>query len=363
VFHPLAGADLRTLCAVLYRNGGAAPRRAHVAAIALGTAVLRLPFTVTERAALAWRLRREPNLPAPVFIIGHWRSGTTHLANVLSRSPRFGILPPIAVGLPWEGLSLARLIGPTIERYMPRNRLIDDLALTPDSPQEDELALANMTPLSYYHGIYFPRALEANFDRGLFLDGCQEAQIQAWARALRHYVAKMTLHQGRRPLLIRNPVYSTRIPLLRALWPDAKFVHIYRNPYAVYDSSRRMFATLLRELALQDAPFDVDALVLRTYPRLMTQLLDDAAALPGESFAEIRFETFRQTPMRELERVFGELGLPGFTEAREGFSRYLTSVSGYRTATHRLKPADLDRVAGSWRYFIDRWGYDAPRGA
>ena len=361
VFHPLAGADLPTLCTVLYRNGGAAPRRAHVAAVALGSAVLRLPFTLAERAALAWRLSREPPLPAPVFIVGHWRSGTTHLANVLSRSHRFGILPPIAVGLPWEALGLARLIGPTIERYVPRNRLIDDLALTPDSPQEDELALANMTPLSYYHGIYFPRALEANFDRGLFLDGCSEAQIQAWARALRQYVAKMTLHQGRRPLLIRNPVYSTRIPLLRALWPDARFIHIHRNPYAVYDSSRRMFATLFRELALQDSPLDVDALVLRTYPRLMTRLLDDAATLPRGSFAEIRFETFQQAPLRELERVFRDLALPGFAEAREGYSRYLESVSGYRTAAHRLSPAELDRVAKSWRYFIEHWGYDVPR--
>ncbi|MBV8613928.1 MAG: sulfotransferase, partial [Acetobacteraceae bacterium] len=232
-----------------------------------------------------------------------------------------------------------------------------------DSPQEDELALANMTPLSYYHGIYFPRALETNFDRGLFLDACPETQTEAWTRALRQYVAKMTLHQGHRPLLIRNPVYSTRIPLLRALWPEARFIHIHRNPYAVYDSSRRMFATLLRELALQDAPFDVDALVLRTYPRLMARLLDDAATLPGGSFAEIRFETFRQAPLRELERVFRELGLPGFSEARAGFSRYLESVNGYRTAAHRLPPAELERVAGSWRYFIDRWGYDVPRDA
>ncbi len=363
VFHPLAGADLRTLCAVLYRNGGVAPHRAHVAVIALGSAALRLPFTVGEHVALAWKLRREPELPAPVFIIGHWRSGTTHLANVLSRSPRFGILPPIAVGLPWQALGLARLIGPTIEQYLPGDRLIDAVALAPDLPQEDELALANMTPLSYYHGLYFPRMLERNFERGLFFDGCSEARIQAWARALRQFVAKMTLHQGHRPLLIRNPVYSTRIPLLRALWPGAKFIHIHRNPYVVYDSSRRMFATLLRELALQDAACDVDTLVLRTYPRLMTRLLDDAATLPANSFTEIRFETFRQAPLRELERVFRELDLPGFAEARKGFERYLTSVSGYRTAVHRLQPADLDRIARSWERFITHWDYGVPPAA
>lgn len=368
MFHPLAGADLRTLCAVLSRGGGVSPRRAHAAAVALCTAVLRLPFTAAEGAALAVWLRRAatrgPPLPAPVFVVGHWRSGTTHLANVLSRSPGFGILPPISVGLPWEALGLARLVAPFVEQFLPRNRLIDDVSLAPDLPQEDELALANMTPLSYYHGIYFPRALEANFERGLFFDGCTAAEVQAWAEALRLYVAKMTLHQGRRPLLIRNPVYSTRIPLLRTLWPDAKFIHIHRNPYVVHASSRRMFATLLRELALQDAPSaDVDALVLRTYPRLMTRLVEDAAALPAGSFAEVRYETFRQDPLRELERVYGELGLPGFAQARGDFAGYLASVSGYRTAAHRWASADLGRVARAWAPFIERWGYGVPSGA
>ena len=360
LFHPLAGADLRTLCAVLSRNGGVSPSRAHVAAIALCSAALRLPFTLAEHAALARRLRGQPNLPAPIFIIGHWRSGTTHLANVLSRSPRFGILSPVAVGLPWEALSLARLIGSHIERHLPPNRLIDDIALARDLPQEDELALANMTPLSFYHGIYFPSALEANFECGLFLDGCPEARIEAWTKALRQYMAKMTLREGRRPLLIRNPVYSTRIPLLRALWPDARFIHIHRNPFLVYASSRRMFATLLRELSLQDAAPDLDGLVLRTYPRLMAQLLKDAATLPAGSFTEIRYETFRQNPLGELERVLDELDLPGFAEAREEFARYLASVSGYRPAAHRLKPADLDRVSAAWAPFIERWSYSVP---
>jgi hypothetical protein len=148
LFHPLAGAYLRTLCAVLYRNGGVAPSRVHVAAIALCSAALHLPFTFSERAALARRLRREPKPPAPLFMIGHWRSGTTHLANILSRSSRFGVLPPIAVGLPWEALGLARLIGPRIERHLPPDRLIDAMALAPDLPQEDELALASPPPSS-----------------------------------------------------------------------------------------------------------------------------------------------------------------------------------------------------------------------
>jgi hypothetical protein len=88
----------------------------------------------------------------------------------------------------------------------------------------------------------------------------------------------MTIHQGRRPLLIRNPVHSARIAMLHSIWPDAKFIHIHRNPFDVHASAVRMFATLLSELSVQDRPIDTNDLVLETYPRLMTALLEDAGA-------------------------------------------------------------------------------------
>jgi hypothetical protein len=51
----------------------------------------------------------------PVFIIGHMRSGTIHLHNVLSRAERFTTVPPLFAGMPWEVFSLARLVRPLIE--------------------------------------------------------------------------------------------------------------------------------------------------------------------------------------------------------------------------------------------------------
>lgn len=360
LFHPLSGADPLTLGRVLACSGGVSPGRAHVAAVALGMVLLRLPFTLAEEAAFEFMLRRAPPLPAPVFIVGHWRSGTTHLANMLSRSPVFGILPPISVGLPWEALGLARVVRPFIEQFYPRTRLIDDIALASHLPQEDELALANMSSLSPIHGLYFPRRMQSYFDRGIFFDGVGARDIRAWSRVLRRYVAKMTLLQGGRPLLIRNPVNAARIPQLRAIWPDARFIHIHRNPHTVQASSRRMFAVLIRELSLQEAQADVPALVRHVYPRLMTRLIADSAALPPGSFTEIRYERFRKAPVAELERVHAELGLPGFGDARAAFQSYGESVSGHRQAEHRIEPAQLAWTREHCAPFLARWDYQSP---
>ena len=113
-FHPLVGADPKTLRWALSSHGPVAKRRrAAVWATRFGAAYRR-PFMALEKARVARRLAKAPPMPAPVFIVGHWRSGTTHLYNVLSRSAAFGWVPPFAAGLPWDFLGI---VGPI--RYDP----------------------------------------------------------------------------------------------------------------------------------------------------------------------------------------------------------------------------------------------------
>jgi omega-hydroxy-beta-dihydromenaquinone-9 sulfotransferase len=59
--------------------------------------------------------------------------------------------------MPWEALGLARVLRPFVEHYLAKDRLIDSVRVRSDSPTEDEIALANMHPLSYNHAMYFPR--------------------------------------------------------------------------------------------------------------------------------------------------------------------------------------------------------------
>lgn len=359
VFHPLGGADLATLCAVLAQSGGVPLGRLHVPLLALASALTRLPFTLLEAAGSRLFLRSR-DLPAPIFVVGYWRSGTTHLSNVLSRHDDFGILPPICVGLPHEALGLGRLVRPFIEQFYPRTRLIDDVPLGSELPQEDELAIANMSAWSFYHGIYFPDRAADWIGRGLFFDGAGPDDIEQWKRLLHRYVAKMTVHQGRRPLLIRNPVHGARIGLLRSIWPDAKFIHVHRNPFDVHASAVRMFATLFRELAIQDHAIDANDLVLATYPRLMTALLEEAESLEEGSFCSVRFEDFERAPLDELQRIFATLHLDRYETAKPRFASYLDSVRAYRKAPRRFDSGQIAQVQARWQPFIDRWNYKIP---
>lgn len=360
LFHPLCGADTLTLARVLARNG-LPLRHAPEVSIALLVSVLRAPVSLAEHLTVLARRGSLGVKEAPVFILGHWRSGTTHLYNVMSKADAFGFVSPFATALPWDFLLIGRLFAPLLRHALPEHRFIDNIPVEPDSPQEDEIGLANMTPLSFYHGLYFPRRFEETFNAGVFFDGCTRDEIARWQRVLRYYFDKLSIGQGGRRLLIKNPVYTARVAHLRALWPEAKFIHIHRNPYKVFVSMRNFYRKLFAEFALE--PYDhvdIDGFILSTYKRMMDAYTTESASLPSGQLVEVKFEDFQVTPMSELRRIYGALALPGFAEAEPRFAHYLDTVREYRKNTYRF-PADAkERVSRHWRPYIERWSYSPP---
>ena len=359
--HPLCGSDAGTLYHVLRRAGPVRAARLPQLTIAILAILGRMPFTLLERAFVRAKGGGQAVIEPPVFIVGHWRSGTTHLYNVLSRAPDLGFVTPFATALPWDFLLLGRMMKPLLARALPSGRYIDNMAVEPDSPQEDEIALANMSPLSFYHGLYFPTRFEQTFNAGIFLDGCSQAEIEGWQRTLRYLYAKLSIGQGGRRLLIKNPVYTARVRLLSRTFPGAKFIHIHRSPYKVFASMRNFYPALFAEFALQ--PYDhvpIDEIIFRTYARMMDSLLRDSADLPADSYVELRFEDLQRDPMGELERIFGGLRLDGFVDAAPAFTGYLDSVRNYRKGTHRIPPDILERITDRWQPYIERWGYSLP---
>ncbi len=360
--HPLCGADLATLTRVLCANGGVAASALPRVVVALLVASARLPATLAERAWVSARLRSAGDMPPPVFIVGHWRSGTTHLFNILSRRG-FSYVSPLAAGLPWDFLGLAAALGPVLERMLPKERFIDGIPVNPDSPQEDEIPLANMSPVSFYHGIYFPRAFAANFDRGVFFDSCTEDEIRRWAETFAYFSRKVWLAGGRRRLLVKNPVYTARIRAIREIWPDAKFVHCVRNPFEVFFSMRNFYDRLLPAFALQ--PHDalsVDRIVLDGYRRIMDRFIDERSEIPDGNFFELRYERLSERPMEEVAALYETLGLDGFADAEPDFRAYLDGVRDYRRNRYDYPEEDLAAVQAAWGRYIERWDYARPGG-
>jgi len=356
--HPLSGADLATLVRA-FRDGGRPDHWGRAAGI-WASALCRAPISALEHLLVTRRLTREPRIEPPIFIIGHWRSGTTHLYNTMSLGG-FGYAGPLAVGLPWDMFGIARALRPLLERALPAHRWIDRMPVTPTSPQEDEIALASMSELSFYHGLYFPRAFDRLIDRGLFLDGASAGQIARWEGRLRLFYDKLALQQGRR-LLIKNPVYTARIAQLRRIFPGAKFIHLHRNPFEVFASMRNFHARLLEAMALQNAPegLDIDATILRVFDRMMRVYETESAELGPTELVEISHADLDTDPLSALRRIHDGLELEGFDAAKGDFERYIASQRSYRRNRFPPDPRAEELVASRWKRWIDKWGYEEP---
>ncbi len=328
-----------------------------------GAALGRWPLSLAERAMVAARPDPLRDMPPPVFILGHWRSGTTHLFNLMSRDPRFAWPDPFATGMPWDFLLLGRALRPLLRRALPESRFIDNVAVEADSPQEDEIALASMQTLSYYHALYFPEAFVEHFETGVFPDpGAVDAVRRARReRMFLHYCRKLLLQSAGNTLLVKNPVYTGQVAALLKLWPDARFIHIHRNPYTVFESTRNFYRKLLPQYALQAYdPEAVEPLILSTYPRMLERMYTDTHPLAPGQFIEVSYRDLDQTPIECLERIYGQLGLEGFDTLRHDFERYLESIRGYQKNPHRFDPDTLDKVESAWGEYLARWGYQRP---
>jgi len=361
LFHPLCGSNPSNLLKLLAENGGPSVQRLPQVGFALAISLALLPFSTIEKVLMQLTPNQIDSIKHPIFIIGYWRSGTTHLHNVLGKSTEFSYISPLASGLPWNILGIVRLFRPLLEKALPEDRHVDQVAVNPDSPQEDSIPLASMGAASYYHGLYFPQHFQKHFQRGVFFDDDNAQLIEEWRRYHVHLLDKVSRSQPGKQLLLKNPVYTGQIRKLRQIWPQAKFIHIYRNPYVVFRSTHHFFSRILPELALQNyEDLPLNDLILESYPRMMNALQSDSAELPHDSFVEIRFEDFLNEPLQELEKIYSTLELAGFEQNRDRFKNYLSDIQGYQKNSYSFQPEIIKLIESNWQPFIDQWNYAVP---
>ena len=88
------------------------------------------------------RVRRTEIREAPLFIIGHWRTGTTLLHELLILDPRHTFPTTYECLAPHHFLLTEKWLARLFTFLLPSRRPMDNMAVGFDRPQEDEFALA-----------------------------------------------------------------------------------------------------------------------------------------------------------------------------------------------------------------------------
>jgi len=343
----------------LMREYGVDPRyRKRARTRLLGAAIVE-PLRLYERVRYGGLLRRTEIHPEPLFLLGYGRSGTTHLHNLLWKDTQFGVIsnyqataqPFALTGRGWLERQMARRI--------PHKRPMDNVAITLDAPQEEEIAVLNSSADAPLHFMSFPRALPDIYDAYVSDLGRDAEQSAGFRRAYLDALRKATLISSGRPLVLKTPTNMARIPFLLAEFPDARFVHIVRNPYAVFQSMRNMYRMILPRETLQELDWErIDAWTTAAYAQVVGRYLEDRKRIHADRLFEIRFEDLDARPLDVLEALYRHLGIEDFERARPGFDRYLRDLGRFEKNRFEFPEAVVEEVNEHWGFAFDAFGYE-----
>lgn len=334
----------------------------------------------------------------PVFIIGHPRTGTTLIHNLLaSDSDSFYYCTTFCAGFPscflWFESIGKKLFSGIIEKTRP----MDSMPLHFDLPQEDECAVNLLSHgRSYYMPLWF-MSQETKFRKYLDFsreDGASVDDEDKWSKAFVYLMKKLTLrHQrdsrghrtcnSRARLLIKSPIHTARVPLLRRIFPKARFVYVHRHPYDVLRSAAHMADTAYWYCYL-NTPSDRcvsefiywqfehmwikynNAALLELDSNSDSNSSSSSSGMSGKSsralredVLEVSFTDLASSPSKTVEQIYRHIGIDWDEDKDARFKRETEALQGYKkNEFHSAIPPDVVAVMKErWGRYFDAFHY------
>ena len=359
LLHPMDGCGYRRFWKHYIQNWPYNLRSLYVRLFALLVVTVRLPGVWLEGRKHNAKIAAEPLDEGPVFVVGHWRSGTTYLHNLLSQDPRFACISFSRSVFPLDCLGKVRPARSVMQLLIPKTRGMDKIALDADTPQEEEIAFGALGDICFYKSFYFPRKLDRHFRRSVLMEDLLPGEREKLAADYRYVAQKMAYVGEGKPVLFKNPASTARMAFLKGVFPNAKFIHIVRDPYAVYPSMMNLWGRLLQAFSWQKTKgIDFSEATFSVYERTMRAHLADRANIPENDFHEVRFEDLEADPVAAVAGIYDALGLHGKTEAMVPIQAYIDTQQGYKKNSHLPDPSLKAKIAERWGFAFENWGYD-----
>ncbi|MCF8307785.1 MAG: sulfotransferase [Bacteroidales bacterium] len=327
--------------------------------------LLSEPFRLIERRKFKEEVDRIGPEKSPVFIIGHWRSGTTFAHYLLSRDPGFFYQNKFQNFFSDNFLTTEDFFKPVLSRVMDffspvkewRSNISKTMNL--DTPSESDTALiSEISEFTYHWAHLFPQSAKFYFDKYLFLEDLSDQELQEWRDTMRSVLNKVYLKNREDRLLIKNPGDTARMKYLLDIYPGAKFIFIHRNPYEVFYSNLKLWTHVLNTVALQTiSEEEKKSLVLHVYQKLHQKYLEQKELLNPNQLVEISYRDITGQPLSTLGEVYEKLDLQGFDKAYNEFKHYIDNRPKWEKMDYEIQPEDVRLINKHWDFAFDLWGY------
>lgn len=272
------------------------------------------------------------SLKEPVFILGHWRSGTTLLHNLVCEDPQAGYTTTYQTVFPNNIFAFQWLFKFFIKRLMPERRPVDNVILNADFPQEEEFAIGNEIPFSFYNWWFFPKNTKDIAYEYLLGNATDPKDLLRWKNNYKRFVMRSLLNTKGLRLISKNPPHTARVNYLLDLYPNAKFIYIHRDPYEVIRSTFAFYKGVLPGLQLQDID-DKSLLddILWVYGKLYKKYEKDKINIPSGNFLEIKYLDLIDHPKKVVKHIYKDLLQDDFSRISSHLDEFVSNQN------HKLK--------------------------
>lgn len=335
----------------------ASPTRWGMVLLLTPVSVFNSCLALFQKLVYGRRINRTEIQHDPLFIIGHWRSGTTLLHELMVLDSRHTYPDTYQCFAPNHFLVSRRIIAWWLRLLMPPRRPMDAMQVAWEYPQEDEFALCGMGVPSPYLQFAYPNEAHV-YEPYLDMEGVSASAVARWKKAFVWFLKCITLNEPKR-VVLKSPPHTCRIKILLELFPNARFVHIVRNPYEVFPSMVKTWKRLSEDQHIRVPRFEgLEDHVLKTFRHMYDVFESTHDLIDPSRFCEVRYEELVKDPTGQVRMIYDRLGLGEFDKVAPKLEEYAASKAGYKKDRYQLAEDIRDKITDQWQMFIQKYGYD-----
>lgn len=314
-------------------------------------------------------LARDPGIAdepieAPVFITGPARSGTSILQELLGEDPQ--LRPPLAWEMahpfpPPEGTPDERVSWAEAEFDLWADVQPEFAAIHEMSARLPEECLWLFAP--EFEGTFWATCTDVMS----FLAWRASSNVEPCYRFHKTMLQVLQRGRPRRPWVLKSPVHLARLPLLFAVYPDARVIVTHRDPARTVPSTISTLAAGRWTRCDGIDPMQIAATAGYGLRATLGALSASRPSLPAGQVADIVYLDLLRDPVGAIERAYGTLGLtftPAFAASIEA---YLAARPQTKHGVHRYSAAaygiDADALRADFADYMATFGVAAEPGA
>jgi len=180
-----------------------------------------------------------------------------------------------------------------------------------------------------------------------------QKKIKQWEKTLVFFYKKLLFKNPNKTLLIKNPFHSKRLDILNRLFPDALFIHIYRNPLDVIPSTIRMWHIIATQNYMcngwQKPSVHETALF---YTEMLKDIKLFKKKTESDRFIEIKYETLEQNPLDTINKIYAHFNFDVKPDYITKLSDFLEEERGFVKNTHQLSDTDKKIIKEACQDFM-----------